>query len=528
MIILGLHRDPWHNAGAAMIRAEAGAPPRIVMGSEERFDRVKDSRAFPAGAIAACMAELGVGGIDQIDLVVLDYIRTANWRHDALRRPSARNTLLDAVDPTRIHVIDHHWCHAAAVFFSSGFDDAAILIVDGRGSDRETQSLFVGEGTTLRRVAQTDCIGIGLLYEAVTIAIGFGLLQEGKTMGLAPYGAAGPEPLPEFPGRFDGIATDYSGYCIEDSYELRQPIVATTLAEKARAAYAVQRECEAAMRHLASHAHNVTGKRRLCLSGGVALNSVANYVIAESGLFDEVFVNPAASDTGIPLGAALHGYHTILGNPRLSAPISPFIGPRYGDAEIEAALAIAKGCCRIEQDRALEKTADLLAANRVVGHFHGRSEMGPRALGNRSILMSPCDAANKDTLNARVKHREAFRPFAPACLVERAGELFEIGYPSPYMLFVPPVREAARKLIPAVVHFDGTGRLQTVSRADNARLYQLIELFEQRTGVPVLLNTSFNDNGEPIVETPADAVRCFLKTDLDALLLENHLLLKTR
>jgi carbamoyltransferase len=527
VIILGLHRDPWHSTGAAMIRADADGP-RFVMVSEERLDRTKDSRAFPLGAIAACMAGLGVTSERDIDLVVLDYIRYPDWRRDQYRVPAVQGTLLENIDPRRIHVINHHLAHAAAVFFSSTMPDAAILIVDGRGSDNETQSLFVGEGTTIRRIVRTDRIGIGLLYAAVTQAIGFGLLQEGKTMGLAPYGADVPGPILEFNGAYDGIVTDYSEICIEGSYSLRRPIELNTFPEKARAAYDVQVECERALMHLAGFAHAKTAKSRLCLSGGVALNSVANFLIAKQTMFDQVFINPAASDTGIPLGAALYGYHVIAGNERLSHPISPFIGPCYPAAAIEEAIALAAQSCRIEQTNVVASCADLLASNRIVGHFHGRSEMGPRALGNRSILMSPLKGENKDILNARVKHREAFRPFAPACLAERASEFFEIDFPSAYMLFVPPVRPHKRAIIPAVTHYDGSGRLQTVSQTDNPRFHQLITLFNERTGVPVLLNTSFNDNGEPIVETPADAVRCFLVTEIDALLLEDTLLVKNR
>jgi carbamoyltransferase len=280
------------------------------------------------------------------------------------------------------------------------------------------------------------------------------------------------------------------------------------------------------MLYLAERARKLTGKTRLCISGGVALNSVANFVISKSGLFEQVFINPAASDTGIPLGAALYGYHTIYGRDRLTVPISPYIGPRHTPESVANAIQPALARCSVERERVLERTADLLADNRIVAHFHGRSEMGPRALGNRSILMSPMRAENKDVLNARVKHREAFRPFAPACLLEHTAEFFEIDVPCPYMLLVPPVRENKRHVIPAVTHVDGTGRLQTVSESDNPRFRRLIELFAERTGVPVLLNTSFNDNGEPIVESPDDAVRCFLGTDIDALLLDDVLLVK--
>ena len=361
----------------------------------------------------------------------------------------------------------------------------------------------------------------------MTHAIGFGLLQEGKTMGLAPYGAGASGNLLNISGNYDGIVTDYADFCIEGSYELRRPVVLEGLAARTQAAFEVQSECEQALLHLAAHARKLTGRRRLCLSGGVALNSVANFAVLRSGLFEDVFINPAASDTGIPLGAALYGYHVIAGRPRMKNPISPYVGPLHKPADIAAAVAMAADRCRLERDGALEKAADLLAANRIVGHFHGRSEMGPRALGNRSILMSPAKAENKDVLNARVKHRESFRPFAPACLAERAAEFFEIDRPSPYMLLVPRVRPEKRAVIPAVTHVDGTGRLQTVGAADNPRFRRIIECFAERSGIPVLLNTSFNDKDQPIVESPQDAVRCFLGTDIDALLLEDVLLTKT-
>jgi carbamoyltransferase len=525
MLILGLHRDPWHDTGAAVIR-QAGGAPHIVTISEERLDRIKDSRAFPARAVAACLADAGISSPEAVDVVVLDYIRVPDWRRDQHGVPAVQGTLLERIEPERIHVINHHLAHAASSFYCSGFEDAAVLVVDGRGSDNETQSLFVGEGTVLHRIEHTDRIGIGLLYAAVTQAIGFGLLQEGKTMGLAPYGAGMGGNCLDIRRSFHGIRTDYSETCVEGSYDLQRPPHIPHLAARARVAFEVQQECEAALLHLAAHARELTGKRRLCLTGGVALNSVANYVVLKSGLFDDIFINPAASDTGIPLGAALHGYHAILGRPRLADRIPPYLGPLYGEADIASAIAMTGDRCRIERDEVLEKAAALLSDMKIVGHFHGRSETGPRALGNRSILMSPTRAENKDVLNSRVKHREAFRPFAPACLSERVPEFFEIDRPSPYMLLVPPVRPEKRQVIPAVTHVDGTGRLQTVSENDNPRFRHLIELFAQRTGVPVLLNTSFNDNGEPIVETPQDAVRCFLGTDIDALLLEDVLLIK--
>ncbi len=535
MIVLGLHKDPWHNTGAAMIGERADGVALANLG-EERANREKDSRKFPSRAIEACMKQLGVSSVDEIDLIVLDYIVRADWAGDWHRRPCDRDNLLSVIAPEKIHIINHHLAHAYNVFYSSGFDSAAILIVDGRGSEKETQSLFLGTKHGLELVESTRAIGIGLLYAAVTQAIGFGLLQEGKTMGLAPYGADVKETIFRFPRHFTGVITDYSSICIEDSYELRtphKPIV--SFEDKARAAFEVQEETEAALLHLAQYAFERTGAERLCLSGGVAMNSVANYKVLQSRIFKDVFINPAASDTGIPLGAALYGYHKILQRPRTYGSISPYLGPSYDESQVTAAIEAYRGTTldhetfegfSLIDKNALGQAVEMLARNRIVACFQGRSEMGPRALGNRSILMSPLTAGNKDTLNNHVKHREAFRPFAPSILEEFAQDYFEIDRPSPYMLLVPTVVKKKREVIPAVTHVDGTGRLQTVSRETNPHLYSLIERFHEKTGVPVLLNTSFNVANEPIVETPEDAIRCFLSTGIDALLIADRLLVK--
>ncbi|MBI1983198.1 MAG: carbamoyltransferase [Acidobacteria bacterium] len=526
MIILGLHKDPWHNSGAAIIR-EDGDGPRFAYVAEERLDRVKDSRAFPELSTQACMRELGVGGIEQIDLVVLDYIRDgSDWRRDHFRTPCRTETFLARIPANRITIANHHLMHAYATFCSSRFESAAVLIVDGRGSDNETQSLFLASPEGIKLVARTDRIGIGLLYAAVTHAIGFGLLQEGKTMGLAPYGARTQPSVFDFRPVFDGIRTDYSAFCADGRYDIIAPHrPLKTFDDKARAAWEVQEECERAMLHLARYTKEKTGARYLCLSGGVALNSVANNVLLSSGLFEDIFINPAASDTGIPLGAALYGYHHLKRQPRRYREISAFLGPSYSTGDIEKAIARFSGFEVIRQD-SFRRASELLAENRILGCFQGRSEMGPRALGNRSILMSPLLEENKDILNARVKRREAFRPFAPACLEEFAQEYFAVDRPSPYMLLVPDVRPEKRGVIPAVTHVDGTARLQTLTRDRNGHFYDLVNAFHGTSGVPVVLNTSFNMAGEPIVETPEDAIRCFLSTEIDALLLGEFLLVK--
>jgi carbamoyltransferase len=535
MIVLGLHKDPWHNSGAAMIR-EDGNGVRFANLAEERCNRLKDSRNFPALSTRACMDELGVASLDDVDLIVMDYIIRPDWRTDYYRRRCETDHFLAEVDQQKIHIINHHLAHASIVFHSSPFDSAAVLIIDGRGSEKETQSLFMASRDGIELIESTKKIGIGLLYAAVTQAIGFGLLQEGKTMGLAPYGANVEKQIFNLPQIYDGIVTDYSSVCVEDSYEMgapHAPIV--TFEDQARGAYEVQQECESALLHLAKYAFEKTGARYLCFSGGVALNSVANYKILQSRVFEDVFINPAASDTGIPLGAALHGYHKILNRPKSYAEISPYLGPSYDAARTQTAIEAYRGTTydfesyegfKLIREDALVQAVELLAANKIVGCFHGRSEMGPRALGNRSILMSPLIAKNKDVLNSQVKHREAFRPFAPVILEEHTQEYFDIDRTSPYMLLVPTVREEKRSVIPAVTHVDGTGRLQTVNKKFNPHLCEIIEQFYERTGVPVILNTSFNVAKEPIVETPEDAIRCFLGTGIDALLIGDNLLIK--
>jgi len=504
--------------------------------AEERCNREKDSRKFPALSTQACMDELEIAAITDFDLVVVDYIGRPDWRIDQFRAPCLTDTFLSQIEPDRLHVVNHHLAHCCNVFYSSGFESAAVLVVDGRGSNKETQSLFLATPNGIDLIESTATIGIGLLYAAVTQAIGFALLQEGKTMGLAPYGAAVKEQVFTFPHAYNGISTDYSSVCIEDSYDLstaHRPLV--SFEDKARAAYEVQKETESALLHLAQYTFEKTGASHLCFSGGVALNSVANHRILRSGIFKGIYINPDASDAGIPLGAALHGYHTLLKRKKTYSEISAYLGPRYQPGRISDAIGTYRDNrvdqkphqrFRIVDQDILSLVGELLAANKIIGCFQGRSDRGPRALGNRSILMSPLQAENKDVLNSEVKHREAFRPFAPVILEEFAQEYFDIDRPSPYMLLVPPVREEKRKVIPAVTHIDGTGRLQTVSDASNPHLYAIVEQFYQRTGVPVLLNTSFNMSREPIVETPEDALRCFMGTKIDALLIGDRLLVK--
>lgn len=531
LTVLGIHKDPWHNTGACIIKDD-GENTKIAFLSEERLDRVKDSRGFPELSIKACMQQVGVKSYKEFDFIVMDYIENKNWHLDQFKRKCKQDVFLKNINKEKIFTVNHHLLHACSVYFSSGFNSAAVLIVDGRGSLKETQSLYAARGNEIKLIDKTDKIGIGLLYAAVTHDIGWTILQEGKTMGLAPYGEKVKKKIYHFPNKFEGIVTDYSEFCEEGNYKIKQahekPI---TFDDKARAAFEVQEECEKALLHLAKYS-KITGMNNLCISGGVGLNSVSNNKIRihQPKLFDDIFINPAASDTGIPFGAALYGYHILGKKKTKSYPLSPFLGPTYSNNDIEHAIKSNSDENEVFyciKENSFEIASKLLKENYIVANFQGRSEMGPRALGNRSILMSPMGNENKDRLNLRVKHRESFRPFAPAVLEERASEFFEIDVQSPYMLFICDVKKDKRKILPAITHVDGSARLQTLNKNRNGKFYDLVKQFGEETGVPVLLNTSFNVNGEPIVETPDNAIKCFINTDIDALLIGNFILVKS-
>ncbi|MGI9407162.1 MAG: carbamoyltransferase family protein, partial [Hyphomicrobiaceae bacterium] len=286
-------------------------------------------------------------------------------------------------------------------------------------------------------------------------------------------------------------------------------------------AFALQAITERTIIHVARGVQEASAQKKLVFTGGVAMNCVANAKILEQTGFDEIWVPPNASDAGVPLGAALYHYHQTCSKPRLGELRTPFHGTEYSDTEIEIALKDAGLSYRkLDEAELIENTADALTGGKIIGWFQGRFEMGPRALGNRSILADPRRKEMKDTINARIKHREGFRPFAPAVLREHASDWFHIDQPDPFMTIAPRVRHEKADKIPAVVHADGTGRFQTVERAINPRYYDLISAFEKRTGVPVLLNTSFNKQ-EPIVTGPAEAISCYLRTDMDVLVLGN-------
>ena len=505
---------------------------------EERLARVKHSfgllKTGRLGlATGYCLDAAGIS-LNDIDLLVTN---SAMFGQEHFTRDR------------RYEVITHHLAHAASAFYPSGFDDAAILVVDALGSEcptgPETTSWAVGEGNQVRILEQVTgkrlgdgydsfvTNSLGYYYTLATILCGFALFDEGKTMGLAPYSSGPPldevfraiELLPD--GRFqiteaaadlmDAAARRYVGAAADKGDQFRR---------EARVAMSAQAALEKVLLHCARHAVRLTGKRRLCLAGGTALNSVANGRILREAGIEALFVQPAANDAGTALGAALYGEYG-LGNARRgpreveSCRMSnAYTGRTYPAAEIARAIAEA-GLTSVTTENPARAAARAVAEGRIVGWFCGGSEYGPRALGHRSILADPRRADMKDILNARVKHREAFRPFAPSVLLGEQGRFFVNDCPSPFMLLVCDVREEARALLPAITHVDGTARVQTVPDDDNEPYSRLLKELGALTGVPVVLNTSFNDKGEPIVETPQDAIRTFLKTGMDVLVMED-------
>lgn len=431
----------------------------------------------------------------------------------------------------RWHFIEHHTSHEASAFLAAPFERCAVLSMDGRG-ERATTSYGVFDGREYRRIKQIDLPhSLGLLYERVTRHLGFlHSSDEYKVMALASYGK------PAYADVFRGmVKTDREGgYRVEqgDLEPLLGPARQRGTAFEGKhfdIAHSLQLVLEETVRSMTAWLAAETGERKLAMAGGVALNCVMNARVRDQGAFDEVWVQPAAGDAGTALGAALWVDWQQRGRPARSWSMEhAYLGPEYGEAEIAAFLDEAKLPYRRLNDLAGE-TADLLAQNKIIGWFQGRMEFGPRALGGRSILASPIDPSMQQRLN-QIKDREDFRPVAPVVMEERAPQWFSAAHPgnwrAPFMLFVFDVKPGCEEKIPAVRHVDGTARVQTVRREQNAAYYDVLAAFEQRTGVPILVNTSFNTRGEPIVCTPRDAIECFWTSPLDALVIGPFLLEK--
>ena len=530
----------------------------VVAVQEERLSRRKHDGAFPALAIERCLQAAGVA-VGDLDHVAFNFAPLHDFHRrvgsvlqgmpkslrfaashgpDWLSMFRVARTFRERVGRGRyrFHFVQHHMAHAASTFFLSPFSDAAVLAIDGSG---ESASTVYARGSDNRIEALRSIHfpqSLGYFYMAFTQYLGFKKNSgEGKVMGLASYGD---------PSRFRGVfreiarATAGGGYALDLSYFQHHrgapifysPKVPATFGHPPRVpeseilqfhedlAAALQERLEELCFHVLRDLQRRTGLTQLCLAGGVALNCSMNGLVRAHTPFSELFVPSPASDCGGGLGAALWVHHQVLGNARRGPLQHAFFGPEYSEAEVTAALA---GDFYVEKVDAVERGAELLAAGKCIGWFQGRSELGPRALGSRSILADPRVLTMADHLNARVKYREAFRPFAPAVLEERAHDFFLDYVASPFMLQNFKVRPERAAEIPAVVHVDGTSRVQGVTREACGLFYDLIKRFAARTGVPVLLNTSLNLRGEPLVETPADALRTFAESGLDDLIIGN-------
>ncbi len=575
----------YHDSAAALLNDGM----LVAAAQEERFTRRKHDYGFPTRAIEFCLRRAWIQGQDveyvvfyekpllKFERILLSIFASYPRSYRVFRKAMIgwldeklwiRSILAEkvGVPKERVLFVEHHLSHAASALFCSPFDEAALISVDGVG---EWTTTAVGRGRADWGGSQNAIHldreirfphSLGLLYSAFTAFLGFEVNEgEYKVMGMAPYGR------PRYVDKVERLVSvnddgsfalnmDYFCYHYSDSRTFngsferlfgrpRSPdddfVTALTDPEAepgaeivrrsqhyADVAASIQAVLEEILLKMARHLHARTGLRKLCLAGGVALNSVANGRILRETPFEELYVQPAAGDAGGALGAALYAWHVLLGKPRRFVMEHCYWGEHHDEDAIRRFLG-AQGLAfeELEEARLLDRVAEDLAQGRVIGWLQGAFEWGPRALGNRSILADPRRAEMKRIVNTKIKFREPFRPFAPVVLEERVEEYFDGGastrsFPAQFMLLVAPVRPDKRAVIPAVTHVDGSGRLQTIRRAINPRYYGLIERFGQATGVPVLLNTSFNLRGEPIVASPADAIKTFTASGIDLLVLD--------
>jgi carbamoyltransferase len=546
----------------------------VVAINKERVTRIKHDVGFHQDAVVYCLDAAGIT-LDRVNLIVRNcYVLpvgemerqlahcTAPEYFGRRERRQIETSPLFLMDSPKVRDISHHLAHAYSAFAASPFDEGAVMIVDGVGSyrsdvtepvpeaddtdplAREAESYYRFEGTeleTLRKVwiepergllAEQfyGFAGLGALYSRVASYV-FGHWNRcGEVMGLAPFGREGMKPLMWLEGERLVVPRWFEerknpGVDLDDEAWRRSP----HLQEWQDLAWRAQEDTERILVERARWLHERTGSRNLCIAGGVGLNCVANGKIIEETPFKNVYIQPASGDDGVAIGCALWGHVEEKKQPRAFVMRSPYLGREYCDDAVESSLSsrfVRLATRRRSVTNVARETARLLAAGKVIGWFQGRSEFGPRALGNRSILADPREAKTKDRVNERVKRRQGFRPFAPAVLAERAGEFFEGEEESPHMLLVKRVRPEMRGKVAAIEHVDGTARVQTVRREDNPLFYDLIEAFGELTGVPVLLNTSFNVRGQPIVETPDEAVETLLDCGLDALVIHDRIVEK--
>lgn len=535
------------DSGACILRANTDTKKYDYIAiSEERLIIKKYPYTFPLHSIKYCLEHFKLKSLNDIDLLVSDIIREPVWHRSG---PSYNVKEFDYIksklniSKKKIIQINHHLAHAASVYYTSGFNDAAILIVDGNGTDLETNSFFEGKNKKIKLVDKYKARGIGSFYGMITNhCLNLGTGGEGKTMGLAPFGNKGKPVLDFSKVNFKGIVTDYSSIVkrmphsdiasFNNNIDIDKFTIQLKKRKKSedimkgnwkRIAYDLQCEAERCVIHLGKEIEKKVKSKNICIAGGVALNSVANQKLFESTNFKKIFVYPACSDAGVPFGLAVWAFYNcreIVKNPHRTEQLqNAYTGITYSSNSIKSLLKKYK----INSEKInLSKVAKYLSNGKIVGWFQNGSEYGPRALGNRSILADSRDPKMKDFVNNRVKHRENYRPFAPAVLIEDYKKFFKLKNPSPFMLLVAKVKNP--KLIPSVTHIDNTARVQTISKKQNLIFYNLIKGFKKITGIGCILNTSFNDAGEPIVETPEDAIITFLSTDIDYLVLGDYVI----
>ncbi len=600
-VILGISAFYHDSAAALTVDGQI-----MAAAQEERFTRIKHSQEFPEQAIRFCLQHSGYS-IDELDAFVfydkplLKFERLLEtyyafaprglrqflvsmpvWLREKMFLKRILRQGLQSIQPynkkkLKLLFPEHHLSHAASAYYPSPFSDAAVLTIDGVG-EWATAGIFHGQGAEIKKLRELRFPhSVGLLYSSFTTFLGFRINDgEYKLMGLAPYGNPEPGQTESFIRK---IKSEIVNICDDGSIRLNQAYFEYSTGlrmihvkkweklfgikakkngesftqDECNLAYAIQKVTEEIILKMAQEAKRLTGSENLCLAGGVALNCVANGELARSGMFKEIWIQPAAGDAGGALGAALAANYMYFSDKR-KKPDTPDcmqgsqLGPYYSDKECIEALKKHKlhYAAEPEFDTLCEKTAELLEHGKVVGWFRGRMEYGPRALGNRSILADARNPMMQKRLNISIKNRETFRPFAPSVLAEDADEFFELQSPSPYMLLVAPVKKSRlssvpdsyremnmmdklyvqRSEIPAVTHVDFSARVQTVDRQTNPEYWSLLQKFKDKTGFGLLINTSFNVRDEPIVCTPDDAIRCFLNTEMDALVLENFLLVK--
>jgi carbamoyltransferase len=567
MTILGL--NAFHGDSSAAV---FDGDRLVAAVEEERFNRIKHWAGLPVLAAKACLGDLVpdhiaisrdprahlAGKLWRVATRPADWGKTVSRAKNSVQVSRVAEQLasagIQAKGGSKVHFVEHHRAHLASAFFASPFEEAAVVSVDGFG-DFSSVMWGVGAGNRIQIKGGVHFPhSLGLFYTAFTQLLGFPKYgDEYKMMGLAAYG------VPRFQEQVRDVVSTRDGHVqlnldyflhhtkgVDMTWAGGEPKLGTVFSRKlikvfgeprhlhaeilpqhADLAASVQAVLEENYFALLRHVQRETGQKKVCLAGGVALNCAANGKLFEETPFEDVYIQPAAHDAGTSIGAALYVSHQVLGRPRSFVMRHVYYGPEYSDTEIRSELESAGAKYgKLDEATLLDRTAQLIADGNIVGWFQGRMEFGPRALGNRSILADPRRKDMKDILNSRIKFREPFRPFCPSILSHAAGDYFETDYPAPFMVTAYKIKPHQRERIPAVVHADGTGRLQTVETDVNPLYWKLIDRFGEITGVPVLLNTSFNEN-EPVVNNPAQAIDCFLRTKMDALAIGSFILLKS-